>query len=146
MEINRVLKTSNSTKMSSKASVARDSISFHSIMDKNRNEQNLELLQSKIKEIEQQGEKLAEQRTVESFRKYKKMVKDFMDYSVKNGLELQEHFGFSQRGTSKIYKLVKEVDKKLIDITNAVLDKESKSLDILKMVGEIKGMLINIYT
>lgn len=146
MEINRVLKASNSTKISSKANVARDSISFHSIMDKNRIEQNLELLQSKLKEIEEQGEKLAEQRTVESFRKYKKMVKDFMDYAVKNGLELQEHFGFSQRGTAKIYKLVKEVDKKLIDITNAVLDKESKSLDILKTVGEIKGMLINIYT
>lgn len=146
MEINRVLKTSISNKMSSKEKVAKDSISFHSVMDKNRNEQALELFQSKIKEIEQQGEKLVDQRTVESFRKYKRLVKDFMDYAVKNGLELQEHFGFSQRGMSKIYKLVKEVDSKLIDITNAVLDKESKSLDILKMVGEIKGLLINIYT
>ncbi|MBS4190270.1 YaaR family protein [Bacillus sp. FJAT-49705] len=146
MEVNRVSKTSISNQIGSKEKVAKDSISFQTVMDRNRHEQTLELLQSKIKDIEQQGEKLVEQRTVESLRKYKKMVKDFMNDAVKNGLELQEHFGFSQRGASRIHKLVKEVDKKLIDLTNEVLDKESKSLDILAMVGEIKGMLINIYT
>ena len=47
---------------------------------------------------------------------------------------------------TKIYKIVKEVDKALIDLTNSVLDKEKNSLDILSRVGEIKGLLINMYT
>ena len=50
------------------------------------------------------------------------------------------------RGSAKVYKLVKEVDKKLVDLTNAVLDKEDKSIRLLSMIGEIQGMLINIYT
>lgn len=145
MEVNRVSKPSIS-KINSKANVAKSSISFQSVVDKNRKENSLEMFQSKIKEIEQQGEKLAELQTVESLRKYKKMVKDFLQYAVNNGLELQEHFGFSQRGTSRIHRLVKEVDKKIIDLTNEVLDQESEGLNILNMVGEIKGLLINIYT
>lgn len=145
MEVQRVQKASIS-KVGFKEETAKDSIQFTSIMDKKRSDVTFERLNQKMQEIESQGDKLADSRTVENLRKYKKLVKDFMDDAIKNGLELQEKRGFSYRGSSKIYKLVKEVDKKLIDLTNAVLDKEQKGLDILGMVGEIKGMLINLYT
>jgi uncharacterized protein len=145
MEVQRINKTSVS-KIGQKEEIAKDSIEFTSIMDKKRTDVTLERLNQKVQEIESQGKKLADSRTVENLRKYKKLVKDFMDDAVKNGLELQEKRGFSHRGSAKVYKLVKEVDKKLTDLTNAVLDKEQKGLDILGMVGEIKGMLINIYT
>jgi uncharacterized protein YaaR (DUF327 family) len=145
MEVQRVNKTTVS-RVSSKEETAKDSIEFHSIMDKKRSETTFERLSQKMQEIESQGNKLVDSRTVENLRKYKKLVKDFMDDAVKNGLELKEQRGFSHRGSSKVYKLVKEVDKKLIDLTNAVLDKEQKGLDLLGIVGEIKGMLINLYT
>ena len=115
-------------------------------MGQKRNETTYDRLTKKVAEIETQGKKLAENQSVENLRKYKKMVKDFMEDAIKNGLELTEHRGFNQRGSTKVYKLVKEVDKKLIDLTNEVLDKEKKGLDILGLVGEIKGMLINLYT
>lgn len=146
MEVNRVRKNELLSRLGSKGNIAKDSISFQSVMNKNQSEQTLEILQSKIKDIEQQGEKLSELHTVESLRQYKKMVKDFMKYAVDHGLELQENFGFNQHGSTRIHRLVKEMDKKLIDLTNTVLEKESSSLDVLNKVGEIKGMLINIYT
>ena len=145
MEVQRVTKTSVS-KIAFKEEVAKDSISFNEVMGKRKSDITFERLSQKMKDIEDQGTKLADSRTVENLRKYKKMVKDFMDDAVKNGLELQEQRGFNQRGSSKVYKLVKEVDKKLIDLTNAVLDKEQTGLDILNVIGELKGMLINIYT
>ena len=46
----------------------------------------------------------------------------------------------------KVYKLVKEVDTKLVDLTNDILQKEKDSLNLLKRVGEIQGLLINMYT
>jgi uncharacterized protein len=129
-----------------KEKIAKDPVSFTSVINKKQTEITLESMNKKMQEIESQGGKLVESRTIENLRKYKKLVKNFMNDVVKNGLELQDYRGFSYRGTSNIYKLVKEVDRKLIDLTNAVLDKEQKGLDILGMVGEIKGMLINIYT
>jgi uncharacterized protein len=144
MEVQRLNKTSLS-RLGLKETVAKDSISFTSVMDKKRADMTLENLTKKMQEIESQGDKLAESRTVENLRKYKKLVKNFLDDAIKNGLDLQEQRGFSFRGSSKIYKLVKEVDKKLVDLTNTVLDKEQEGINILEMVGEIKGMLVNIY-
>lgn len=145
MEVQRVTNSSLS-RSEFKEEVAKDSVSFTSVMDKRRTDVTFERLNKKMTEIEAQGEKLADTRSVENLRKYKKMVKDFLDDAIKNGLELKEQRGFNQRGSTKIYKLVKEVDKKLIDLTNQVLDKEKKGLDVLNLVGEIKGMLLNIYT
>ena len=145
MDVQRISKaTLNGIK--GKEEVAKDSIQFQAMMNKKRQETTYDRLTKKVAEIEVQGKKLADNHSVENLRKYKKMVKDFMEDAVKNGLELTEHRGFNQRGSTKVYKLVKEVDKKLIDLTNEVLNKEKKGLDILNLVGEIKGMLINIYT
>lgn len=145
MEVQRITNRSLS-RTDVKEEVAKDSVSFTSVMDKRRTDVTFERLSKKMTEIEVQGEKLADTRSVENLRKYKKMVKDFLDDAIKNGLELKEQRGFNQRGSTKVYKLVKEVDKKLIDLTNQVLDKEKKGLDVLNLVGEIKGMLLNIYT
>lgn len=145
MEVQRITNSSLS-KSEFKEEVAKDSVSFTSVMDKRRTDMTYERLNRKMAEIETQGEKLADTRSVENLRKYKKMVKDFLDDAIKNGLELKEQRGFNQRGSTKVYKLVKEVDKKLIDLANEVLDKEKKGLDVLNLVGEIKGMLLNIYT
>lgn len=145
MEVQRINKATLG-QVQSKEEVAKDSIQFQAVIDKKRSETNFERLTKKVAEIETQGKKLADTHSVENLRKYKKMVKDFMEDAIKNGLELTEHRGFNQRGSTKVYKLVKEVDKKLIDLTNEVIDKEKKGLDILNLVGEIKGMLINLYT
>lgn len=145
MEVQRITNSSLS-KSEFKEEVAKDSVSFTSVMDKRRTDVTFERLSKKMTEIEKQGEKLADTRSIENLRKYKKMVKDFLDDAIKNGLELKEQRGFNQRGSTKVYKLVKEVDEKLIDLANEVLDKEKKGLDVLNLVGEIKGMLLNIYT
>ncbi|MEW8970573.1 MAG: YaaR family protein [Mesobacillus sp.] len=145
MDIQRVTRASVN-KTGSKEQVAKDSISFSEVVSQRRNDVTFERLSKKMKEIEDQGKKLVDTRSVENLKKYKKLVKDFMEDAVKNGLELKEHRGFSQRGSSKIYKLVKEVDSKLIDLTNNILDKEKNGLELLGLVGEIQGMLINIYT
>jgi uncharacterized protein len=145
MEVGRVRRTTISS-VRSKDAVASESIHFQSIMDKKQNEATYERLSQKVAEIEEQGQKLSETQTIENLRKYKKMVKEFLQDVVTNGLELTQRYGFNQRGSAGLHKLVKEVDKKLINLTNEVLEKEKKPINITNLVGEIKGLLINIYT
>jgi uncharacterized protein YaaR (DUF327 family) len=130
----------------SKQNIPTESISFQEVMAKGRTNVVYEKLTKLVAEIEVQGKALSENRTVDHLRKYKKMVKEFMEEAIQNGLQLEEQRGFNRRGRTKVYKIVKEIDSKLIDLTNTVLDKEKTSLDILNKVGEIKGMLINMYT
>ena len=145
MEVNRVSKT-GLNRVQKKEDLAAESISFTEVMGTKRENLVYEKMTKMMQDIEDQGKVLAESRTVEDLKKYKKLVKQFMDDAVNNGLKLEEQRGFNRRGRTKVYKIVKEVDKKLIDLTNAVLEKEKNGINILNLVGEIKGLLINIYT
>ncbi|QED49603.1 YaaR family protein [Cytobacillus dafuensis] len=145
MEVNKIKRTEMSN-VQKKKQVATESVSFSDVVSKKRENlvhEKLMLLQA---DIEDQGKNLAQSRTIEDLKKYKRLVKSFMEEAVNNGLKLEEQRGFFRHGRTKVYKLVKEVDQKLIDLTNEVLDKEKKGLDILGLVGEIQGLLINIYT
>lgn len=122
-----------------------ESISFQEVMAKGREKINEEKLTRLLKDIDEAGKILAESRTVEDLRRYKALVKELMNDVVKYGVALEERRGFNRRGRTKIYKIITEVDKKLLQITDEVLKKESRGLSILDLVGEIKGLLINIF-
>lgn len=128
-----------------KEQVATDSVKFSEVMAKGRENIVYERMAQLRIDIEQQGQKLAKSQTIEDFKKYKQLVKSFMEDAVGSGLQLEEQRGLDWRGRTKVYKIVKEVDKKLIDLANTVLDKEQRGLDILALIGEIQGLLINIY-
>ncbi|UHA61572.1 YaaR family protein [Metabacillus litoralis] len=129
-----------------KQPVPTESVSFTEVMANKRGNALYERFATLAKDIENQGKVLSESRTVEDLKKYKKLVKTFLEEAVNNGLQLEDQRGFNRRGRTKIYKIVKEVDSKLIDLTNEVLNKQQKGLNILNLVGEVQGLLINIYT
>ncbi|MDV2884111.1 DUF327 family protein [Alkalihalophilus pseudofirmus] len=144
MDVGRIARTGLG-KIEPKKKEATAKVSFQEVMGKQRDEKAYEKLSQLMQKIDDQGKVLAESRTVEELRKYKQLVKEFMEDAVQFGLSLEERRGFNRRGRTKIYKIVQEVDRKLLDLTDAVLEKEKKGLQILDMVGEIKGLLVNIY-
>ncbi|WP_078597032.1 YaaR family protein [Evansella clarkii] len=145
MDVQRVGRTGMNGITQKKDNSTDPKITFQEIMQKGRDNQAYERLNNLMVKIDEQGKTLAESRTVEELRKYKQLVKEFMEDAVKLGLSLEERKGFNRRGRTKVYKIVREVDSKLLDLTNAVLNKEQKGLTILQLTGEIKGLLINIY-
>lgn len=145
MEVQRVGKVTPN-KIEKKEETAKSSVSFTDVIASKRQNAALEKMTGMMKDIETQGEKLAKHRTIDDLRKYKKMVKEFMEEAVNSGLQLEEQRGFNRRGRTKVYKIVKEVDSRLTQLANDVINKEKSQLDILSKVGEIQGLLINIYT
>ncbi|MBS4223195.1 YaaR family protein [Lederbergia citrea] len=145
MDVRRIEKTGVHS-VNKKEQQAAGSVQFSEVMGKRREDVVFERMEQLKSDIEQQGQKLAKSQTIEDFKKYKQLVKSFLEDAVNNGLKLEEQRGLDWRGRTKVYKIVKEVDRKLIDLANTVLDKEEKGLEILGLVGEIQGMLINIYT
>ncbi len=132
-------------KMNQKNTGTEAKVSFQEIMQQGRDNPQYERLGQLMQKIDDQGKTLSESRTVDELRKYKQLVKEFMDDAVKLGLSLEERKGFNRRGRTKVYKIVREVDHKLLDLTDAVIKEQKKGLDILNMVGEIRGLLVNIY-
>lgn len=144
MEVGRI-ERANVNKVEKKKETATASVSFAEVMKKRRSDQFVERMKQLLQDIDDQGKVLVETQSVEELRKYKQLVKDFMQEAVDHGLKLEERRGFNRRGRTKVYKIVKQVDQKLIELTNAVLKEQEKGLHVLGLVGEIKGLLVNIY-
>lgn len=132
--IDTINKTNNNTE-----------ISFKEVMDKKTNDANLSRIHKMIAGINESGKKLANNRTIENLYDYKKKVKDFLDEAVESGLDLDKRGGFRRGGRTRILKIVSKVDDKLMDLTDEMIKGENRRLNLLRIVGEIEGMLLNIY-
>ncbi|MCZ0703626.1 uncharacterized protein YaaR (DUF327 family) [Natronobacillus azotifigens] len=103
-------------------------------------------LEQLMKGISLQGERLTRYRTFKELAKYKRLVKDFVKEAVDYGMDLSHSHSFNFHGDSRKLTLVKKIDEKLLTITEVVLEQEKRSIDILDLIGEIKGLLINLYS
>lgn len=103
-------------------------------------------LQQLLQKIDQQGIQLSEKPTFHELRKYKDLVKQFMNDVTKNGMGLYQTESWDPYAGNKTLKAVQVLDRKLIELTDHVLNQQTAGLSILERIGEIKGLLINLYT
>lgn len=120
--------------------------SFNKIVQSQTHQLKQQEIKHLMKEITLQGDKLARFRSFPDLVKFKRLVKGFLKETVYNGLELEKSHNFSMEGHSQELMIVKAVDEKLIELTEEVMNNEKKTVDLLGLIGEIKGLLVNLYT
>ncbi|MCM3740073.1 YaaR family protein [Oceanobacillus luteolus] len=103
-------------------------------------------LEELVKNIASQGEKLAHYRTLRELTKFKRLIKGFLEETVSNSYQLKQGHSIGFDGSSRKLTILKKIDEKLLELTEDVMNQEKKTVDILGHIGEIKGLLINIYT
>ncbi len=148
MKVNRASKTSPTQvkKVGSKDSEKVNKVSFKELLDYAEDDsRQKEMFDEMMANIEEKGRGLIETRTVESLFEYKEMVKGFVEEAVTFGLKIEERRGLSRSSRSKVLRVVSAVDKKLLELTDIIIAQEESKIKILKKVGEIQGLLVNIY-
>ncbi|MBP3967047.1 YaaR family protein [Paenibacillus lignilyticus] len=118
---------------------------FADVMNFQDEQRTIEQLQEKLQNIHNQGERLARSMTVRELRLYRQMVKQFLEDTVRRGIGMKETRGFDRRGRTKRYKLLEEIDSSLISMGEELLESEEGRLDLLQKVGDIRGILINLF-
>lgn len=118
---------------------------FANIMRNSQSKLQLDSLNQLMDRIDFQGQRLAKQRTIENLIDYKNSVKQFVSESLSYGLELSEKQSFHPNGGMKSHQLVEVIDEKLLAINDEVLDNEKEGIEVLRLVGEMKGLLVNLY-
>lgn len=119
--------------------------SFSDALQSNEQERTTEQLQRKLQDIYNQGERLSRSMTVRELKMYQQMVKKFLEDTVRRGVGLKEQRSFDRRGRIKRYKLLDEIDEKLIEMAEELLQSEQGRLELLSKIGEIRGLLINLF-
>ncbi|MEN2442755.1 YaaR family protein [Bacillus altitudinis] len=125
---------------------SQTSASFKSSMETHSGKMRLEQLTVMLSDIEVFGKKLTKSRNLKDLARFKGLVKRFVKETVDNGLNIETSRSFDIYGNTRTLALVKALDEKLIELTEDMMNQEKPSIDLLERIGEIKGLLINLYT
>lgn len=105
-----------------------------------------EKLNGLMEDITTQGEKLAEHMDIRDMKKYRELVKDFLNEVVNRSHKFSRENFLDRRGRHRVYGIVKLVDKNLDDLASELVKDEKDHLTILSKVGEIRGLLLDVST
>jgi len=75
--------------------------------------------------------------------RYKKAVRDFVNYVVNNAYALEKS-QTRRKGKTKIHVQIQIIDKKLDELAAAILAGQASQLEMVSKIGEIKGLLVDL--
>ena len=105
-----------------------------------------EKLSGLMDENTEQGKKLSEHMDIRDMKKYRSLVKDFMNEVVNRSHKFSRENFLDRRGRHRVYGLVKLVDKNLDELAGELVKEEKDHIAILGKVDEIRGLLLDIST
>lgn len=146
MKISQELRTMTEKQQIPPARGENISASFKEKMNIQTGKLRFEQLTVLLSDIEAFGKRLAKSRNFKDLARFKGLIKRFVKEAVENGLTVENSRSFDLYGNSRTLTIVKELDEKLVQLTEELLDQEKPSIELLERIGEIKGLLINLYT
>ena len=101
-------------------------------------------LNSMINDITDQGNKIAKHMDIKDMKKYRELVKDFMNEIVTHSHKFSRENFLDKRGRHRVYGIVKLVDKNLDELAQELIKEEKNHMNILGRIDEIKGLLLDL--
>ncbi|MCM1145988.1 MAG: YaaR family protein [Clostridium sp.] len=99
-----------------------------------------------MEEITRQGEKLAKHRDIKDMKRYRTLVKDFMNEIVNRSHAFSRENFLDRKGRHRVYGIIRLVDQNLDELAQELVKDEQDNLAILSKIGEIRGLLLDIFT
>ena len=103
-------------------------------------------LTAMMEEITMQGDKLAKHRDIMDMRKYRTLIKTFMNEVVTHSHEFSRENFLDRRGRHRVYGIIRLVDQTLDELAQELMKDEKDNLAILGKIGEIRGLILDIFT
>lgn len=103
-------------------------------------------LQTLMEEITMQGEKLSKRRDVKDMKHYRGLVKEFMNEVVTRSHSFSRENFLDRRGRHRVYGIIRLIDQNLDALAQELVKDEQDNLAILEKIGEIRGLLLDIFT
>lgn len=103
-------------------------------------------LGSLMEEITAQGEKLAKKRDIRDMKRYRGLIKDFMNEIISRSHSFSRENFLDRKGRHRVYGIIRLVDENLDELAQELMKDEQDHLAILSKIGEIRGLLLDILT
>ena len=103
-----------------------------------------ERLNLMMEEIVMQGDKIVKRMDVRDMRRYRTLIKDFMNEIVNRSHKFSRENFLDRRRRHRVYGIISLVDEKLDELAQALVSDECDKIAILAKVDEIRGLLLDI--
>ena len=103
-------------------------------------------LSTLMEEITMQGNKLAKKRDIKDMKKYRGLIKEFMNEIVSRSHSFSRENFLDRKGRHRVYGIIRLVDENLDELAQELMKDEQDHLTILNKIGEIRGLLLDILT
>ena len=121
--------------------------SFKFTLIRNIEEKDLqEKLNSMMEEITVQGDKISKHMDIKDMKKYRELVKGFLNEVVSRSHEFSRENFLDRRGRHRVYGIVRLVDKNLDALAGELVKDEKDHLAIISKIDDIRGLLLDIST
>ena len=105
-----------------------------------------EKLGNMMQEITEQGEKIAKHMDIRDMKKYRELVKGFLNEVVNRSHKFSRENFLDRRGRHRVYGIVKMVDENLDNLARELVKDEKDHLAIVGAIDDIRGLLLDIST
>lgn len=107
-------------------------------------------LQAKVdalmEDITAQGNRIAEHMDIRDMKRYRGLVKEFLNEVVYRSHKFSRENFLDRKGRHRVYGIIKLIDKNLDELATELVSDEKDHLSILSKIGEIQGLLLDIFT
>lgn len=146
MEI-KVNQVSNATPIETTTPTGPTDDTFKFTLISHIEEQELqEKLSMLMGEIKQQGDRLGKHRDIRDMRKYRSLVKEFLNEVVNRSHSFSRENFLDRRGRHRVYGIIRLIDENLDELAQELVKEEQDNLAILQKIGEIEGLILDIFT
>ena len=98
-----------------------------------------------MEEIVMQGDKIVKRMDVRDMKKYRELIKEFMNEIVNRSHKFSRENFLDRRGRHRVYGIIRLVDEKLDELAQELVKEERDKIAILAKVDEIRGLLLDIF-
>lgn len=103
-------------------------------------------VEAMLNDITLQGNRIAQHMDIRDMKKYRGLVKDFLNEVVYRSHKFSRENFLDRRGRHRVYGIVRLIDKNLDELAGELMEDEKDHLSILAKIGEIQGLLLDIFT
>ena len=105
-----------------------------------------EKLSGLMDQINDQGNKIAKHMDISDMKKYRELVKEFMNEVVNRSHEFSRENFLDRKGRHRVYGMIRQVDDNLDNLARELVKDEKDHIAILGHIDEIRGLLLDIST
>ena len=99
-----------------------------------------------LEDIIAQGNRIAQHMVIRDMKRYRGMIKELLNEVVFRSHKFSRENFLDRKGRHRVYGIVRLIDENLDELASELVEDEMDHIKILDRIGEIKGLLLDIFT